>query len=155
MESQQQCVHVTTPFMVFICNKKRVHEIFLKSKLQIMQLKLQASLLGFKNYFLIYSALQTLVPPNLCLLLRPSQVVNIFNVSFSFQCFFIKYFHKSAMHRTWALALFSKAVIHHSITDKSSSFESRCCLIFGAHNTLITDPTSVANEWKVQCKNHY
>ena len=53
------------------------------------------------------------------------------------------------MHRTWALALFSKAVIHHSITDKSSSFESRCCLMLGAHNTLITGPTSVANEWKV------
>ena len=73
----------TTPFIVFICSKKRVHEISLKSKLQIMQLKILASLLGFKNYFLTSSALQTLFPPNLCLLVCPSQILNIFNVSFS------------------------------------------------------------------------
>ena len=29
----------TTPFINFICNKKRVHEIFLKSKLQIIKMK--------------------------------------------------------------------------------------------------------------------
>ena len=46
---------------------------FLKSKLQIMKLKTSTSILGFKNYFLTYSALQTLVPPNLCLLLRLSR----------------------------------------------------------------------------------
>ena len=62
---------------------KRVHEIFLKSKLQIMKLKTSTSILGFKNYFLTYSALQTLVPPNLCLLLCLSRILNIFNVSFS------------------------------------------------------------------------
>ena len=73
----------TTPFIVFICNKKREHEIFLKSNLQIIQLKISTSILGFKNSFLTYSALQTLVPPNLCLLLRLSQILNIFNVSFS------------------------------------------------------------------------
>ena len=33
-------------------------------------------------YFLTYSALQTLVPPNLCLLLRLPHILNIFNVSF-------------------------------------------------------------------------
>ena len=27
-------------------------------------------------------------------------------------------------------------------------------LILEAHNTLIADPTNVANEWKVKCKNH-
>ena len=48
-----------------------------------MKLKNSTSVLGFKNYFLTYSALQTLVPPNLCLLLRLSQILNIFNVSFS------------------------------------------------------------------------
>ena len=70
----------TTPLIIFICNKNRVHDVFLKSNLQIMLL---TSILGFKNYFLTYSAFQTLVPPNLCLLLRLSQILNIFNVSFS------------------------------------------------------------------------
>ena len=37
----------------------------------------------FKNYFLIYSVFQTLVPPNLWLLLQLSQILNIFNVSSS------------------------------------------------------------------------
>ena len=41
------------------------------------------SILRFKNHFLTYSALQTLVPPNLDLLLHLSQILNIFNVSFS------------------------------------------------------------------------
>ena len=75
--------HETAPLIVFIRNKKRVHEIFLKSKLQIMQLKISTSILGFKNYFFTYSALQTLVPRNLCLLLRLSQILNIFNIFFS------------------------------------------------------------------------
>ena len=70
--------HETTPFIVFICNKKRIHEIFLKSKLKTSTL-----ILIFKNYFLTSSALKTLVPPNLCLLLHLSQILNIFNVSFS------------------------------------------------------------------------
>ena len=48
-----------------------------------MKLKTSTSILGFKNYFLTYSALQTLVPPNLCLHLRLSQILSIFNVSFS------------------------------------------------------------------------
>ena len=86
MESQQQYV----PFIVFICNKKRAHEIFLKSKLQIMQLKISTSILGFKNYFLTYPALQTLVPPNLCLLLCLSQILN-------FQCFVLQQ-HKQIKH---------------------------------------------------------
>ena len=79
--------HETAPFIVFICNKKRAHEIFLKSKLQIMEfrhwLKTSISILGFTKYFLTPLALQTLVPPNLCLLLRLSRILNIFNVSFS------------------------------------------------------------------------
>ena len=40
-------------------------------------------MLGFKIYFLTCTVLQTLVPPNLCLLLCLSQIQNIFNVSFS------------------------------------------------------------------------
>ena len=43
--------HKTTPFIVFMCNKKIVHEIFLKSKMQIMQLKTLISILGFIKYF--------------------------------------------------------------------------------------------------------
>ena len=46
-------------------------------------MKTSTSILGYKNYFLTYSALQTLVPPNLCLHLRLSQILNIFNVSLS------------------------------------------------------------------------
>ena len=46
-----------TPFIIFIGNKKRIHEIFLKSNFQMMELKLSTSILGFKNYFLTYSAL--------------------------------------------------------------------------------------------------
>ena len=83
MEKQQQYVPRHDIFIVFICSKKRVHEIFLKSKLQIMQVEILVSLLGFKNYFLTYSALQTFVPPDLCLLLHLSLILNIFNVSFS------------------------------------------------------------------------
>ena len=48
-----------------------------------MQLKISTSILGFKNYFLTYSALQVLIPPNLCQLLRLSQMLNIFSGSFS------------------------------------------------------------------------
>ena len=88
-EMKSKCVlngniyHETTPFIVFICNKKRVDEIFLKPKLQIMWLKILTSLLGFKNYFLTFSALETLTPPNLCLPLHLSQILNVPNVSFS------------------------------------------------------------------------
>ena len=139
--------HKTAAFIVFICNKKRVHEIFLKSNLQIMQLKISTSILGFKNYFLTYSALQTLVPPNLCLFLRLSQILNIFNVSFS-----------SSLNRLNTLSSYQKfvqsgnsqilgsvfiqqscVVLHHNITDKSSYFESRCYLILEVHDTLIAN----------------
>ena len=48
-----------------------------------MKLKTSTSILGFKSFFLTYSALQTLVPSNLCLLLFLSRILNIFNVSFS------------------------------------------------------------------------
>ena len=48
-----------------------------------MKLKTSTSILGFKSYFLTYSAWQTLAPPNLCLLLRLSRILNFFNVSFS------------------------------------------------------------------------
>ena len=41
------------------------------------------SILEFKNYILFYSALQTLVPPNLCLLLRLSRILDIINISIS------------------------------------------------------------------------
>ena len=70
----------TTLFIAAICNKKRPHEI---SKLQIMYQKTSISILGFTKYFLTSSALQTSVPPNLCLLLCLSRILNIFNVSFS------------------------------------------------------------------------
>ena len=127
-------IHTTTPFIIFTCNKKIIHEICLKSKPQIMQLKTSTSILGFKNYFLTYSAMQTLVAPNLCLLLRLFQILNIFNVSFS-----------SRLNRLNTLRPYQKFVQisntqnlgssfvqqsstkqRHRITDKSSSFESKC-----------------------------
>ena len=48
-----------------------------------MYLKTSTSILAFTKDFLTSSALQILVPPNLCLLLCLSQILNIFNVSFS------------------------------------------------------------------------
>ena len=91
--------HETTPFLVFICNKKRLHEIYLKSNLEIMKLKISTSNLESKNYFLNYSALKSLVPPNLCLLLRLSEILNIFNVCFS-----------SSLHRLSTLSIYQKLV---------------------------------------------
>ena len=52
-----------------------------------MKLKTSTSILGFKSYFLTYSAWQTLAPPNLCLLLRLSlsdSVVNVTLIKFWF-----------------------------------------------------------------------
>ena len=130
--------HETAPFTVFICNKKIINKIFLKSKLQIMKLKISALMLGFKNYFLTYSALQTLVSPNLLL---------------HFQCFVLqqpkqikhfKFLSKICTNRQctepgfWLYSAKLCSTLHHSITDKSSSFESRCYLILEVHNTLIT-----------------
>ena len=72
----------TTPFNVFICNKKRVHEMFLKFKREIFWLKTSITILESTKYFLVSSALQTLVPPNLYLLLSLSRILNMFNASF-------------------------------------------------------------------------
>ena len=79
---------------------------------------------NFDYYFRIYkafitsSALQTSVPPNLYLLLRLSWIRNIFNVSFF-----------SRLNRLNALSPYQTFVPAmqriHSITDESSSFESR------------------------------
>ena len=80
-------------------------------------MKTSILILGFTECFLTSSALQTLVPPNLCLLLRLSRILNFFNVSFSSSLNrlnalspYQKFVYKSAMHRTWVLALLSKAV---------------------------------------------
>ena len=83
----------------------------MRYKLQIMQLKISTSLLGFKNYFLTNSALQTLVPPNLCLLLRLSQILNIFNVSFS-----------SSLNRLNALSPYQKFVQIGNVQNLGSGF---------------------------------
>ena len=48
-----------------------------------MYLKTSILILGFTKYFLTSSALQILVPPNLCLFLRLPRVLNIFDISFS------------------------------------------------------------------------
>ena len=136
-----------------------LHEIFLKSKLQIMQLKTLTSILEFKNYFLTYSALQTLAPPNL------SAFMSFSNTKY-FQCFVlqqpkeIKHFKSLSKIFTnrqctepgsWLnlVKLCSSRDKHCTTnidkqrisTDKSSSFESRCYLMLEVHNTLITHPT--------------
>ena len=75
---------------------------------------------NFRIYkvFITSSALQTSVPPNLYLLLRLSSIRNIFNVCFS-----------SRLNRLNGLSLYQTFVPAmqriHSITDKSSSFESK------------------------------
>ena len=98
--------HETTPSIVFICNKKKEHEMFLKSKLQIMYLKTLIFVLGYAKYFLTSSALLTLVPPNLCLLLRLSRILNIFNVSFS-----------SSLNRLDALSPYQKFCANQQSTE--------------------------------------
>ena len=75
-------------------------------------MKTSISILEFTKYFLTSSALQNLVSPNLCVLLRLSRILNIFNVSFSSSLNTLnalspyqKLVYKSAMHRTWVMAL--------------------------------------------------
>ena len=48
--------HEMTPYIVFIRNKERVHDIFLKSRLQIKYLKTSISILGFTEYCFTSSA---------------------------------------------------------------------------------------------------
>ena len=57
-----------------------IHTLIVISHIYILT---SISVLGLIKYFLTSSALQTLVAPNLCLLLRLSRIVRIFNVSFS------------------------------------------------------------------------
>ena len=63
-----------TPFISLICNKEKVHEIFYE-----IETTNNAVYTLAKNYFLTSSALQTLVPPDLCLTLRLSRILNISN----------------------------------------------------------------------------
>ena len=78
--------HETTLCKVFTCNKKRTHEIFLKSKLELMQLKTSISILAFTKCFLCK-------PPQLCKL-QFHQILMPGFVSFSntnsFQCFVLQ-----------------------------------------------------------------
>ena len=149
--------HETTPLITFICNKHRPHEIFLKSKLQITQLKTSISTLGFKKYFLISSDLQTFVPPNLWLLLRLSRILNIFNISFS-----------CSLNRLNILSPYQKFVQISNAKNLGSGFIQELCsrnkhcntaslikilplkvgvyLILEVHNALYTDSTLEANE---------
>ena len=110
--------HKTTPFIVFICYKKTVYEIFLTYKLQIMQLKTSTSILEFKNYFLTSSAWQSLVPPNLCLLLCLSRILNIFDVSFC-----------SSLNRLSTLSLYQKFVQIGNAQNLCSGFIWQSCVV--------------------------
>ena len=63
--------------------------------------KIFSYLLSFANF----------IPPNLCLPLRPSQILNIFHVSISYwKVLLVLIKNKSTMHRTWVLDLLSKPV---------------------------------------------
>ena len=103
--------HETRPFFFFKCSKMRAQEIFLKFRLQIMQLKTSISILVFKNYFLISPVLQTLVPPNLCLLLCLSRILIIFKVLFS-----------SSLNRLNALSPYQKFVQIGNVQNPGSGF---------------------------------
>ena len=93
VQSDVVTTSTTSCCWVGICTTKRHHSSFsyAMKREYIRYFKIQTannvvkqiSIWGFKNYFLTYSALQTLVQPNLCLLLRLSHTLNIFNVSFS------------------------------------------------------------------------
>ena len=110
--------HEMSPVIVFICNKKRAPEMFSKSKLQIKHLKTSISVLGFTKYFLTSSALQTLVPPNLCLLLRLSRMLNIFNASFS-----------SKLNRLNTLSPYKKFAQINNAQDLGSGFVWQSCVV--------------------------
>ena len=118
LRASSHTYHEVKSFIIFICNRNRVHETFLKSKLQIMKLKTWTSILGLKNYFLTYSALQTLVLPNLCLLLRLSQILNIFNVSFS-----------SGLNRLNTFSPYQKFVQIGNAQNLGSGFIWQSCLV--------------------------
>ena len=107
----------TTSFIVFTCNKKRAHEIFLKSKLQIIQLKTSISILGFEKYFLDLK-LCKLQFHQICLLLRLSRTLNIFNVSFS-----------SSLNRLNALSPHQKFIQIGNAQNLGSGFIQQCCVV--------------------------
>ena len=110
--------HETTPFTIFIFNKKRVHAIFLKSKLQIIQLKSSISTLGITNLFLTFLAFQSLVPPYSCLFLRLSRILNIFDVSLS-----------SSLNRLNTFSPFQKFVQIGNAQKLGSAFILQSCLV--------------------------
>ena len=83
-----------------------------------MELKTLISILGFTKYFLTSSALQTLVPPNLCLLLRLSRILDIFNVS-----------HSSNLNRLNTLRPFQKFVEIDNAQNLGSGFIWQSCVV--------------------------
>ena len=69
------------------------------------------SVLGFTKYFLTSSGFKTLVPPNLCLLLRLFCLLNIHNASFS-----------GSLNRLSALSSYQKFVPIDNVFNLSSAF---------------------------------
>ena len=76
------------------------------------------SILEFTKHFLTSSTLQTFVPPNLCLLLRLSRILNISNVSFS-----------SNLNRLNTLRPYRKFVPINNAQNLSSGFIQQCCVV--------------------------
>ena len=83
-----------------------------------MKLKTSISILGFIKYFLTSSALQALVPPNPCLFLHLSRILNFFNVSFS-----------SSINRLTALSTYQKFVKIGSAQNLFSGFVFQSCVV--------------------------
>ena len=83
-----------------------------------MKLKTSISILGFIKYFLPSSALQALVPPNPCLFLHLSRILNFFNVSFS-----------SSINRLTALSTYQKFVKIGSAQNLFSGFVFQSCVV--------------------------
>ena len=108
--------HETTPFIIFICNKKRAHGIFFEKKITNNVAENLDFDFRVNKHFPTSSALQTSIPPDSCLLLRLSQILNIFNVSYSSSLnrlntiSLYQNLEKLVMCRIWVMVLLSKAV---------------------------------------------
>ena len=79
------------------------------------------------NKILSYSSfLKTLVPPNLCLLLRLCRILHIFIASFSSSLNKLNALRPSQKFEQIDNTQNLRSALHHSITAKSSSFENGC-----------------------------
>ena len=101
---------------------------FLKIMKFTYQLKTSFSILGFTNYFVISSsALQTLLPTNICLILGLSCILNISNISFF-----------TRLSRLNALSIYQKFVSIDNVQNVSSGFTKQSYVVKRNTERIIT-----------------